>query len=171
MVHHMIIYKCFAPGGIAGAFECDGMMAGCLVFWTGWAVGAQTNYMPAEAGLAMGNAEGAAEYVRYFIIFLLGTISHLFFFFCILQVVLQVHYDNPNQLAGKSDPGSGFRLTYTDQLRQHDIGVLTLGDFQFAMASNTSTYHVDNECPKECTKKFPHTLNVIGNGFHMHQVM
>ena len=60
----MIIYKCLQEGNRTDIFDCDNMMGSCVVFWTGWAVGGQTNYMPAEAGLPMGDGDGSAKYVR-----------------------------------------------------------------------------------------------------------
>ncbi len=43
--------------------------------------------------------------------------------------ILQVHYDNPNDKAGKVD-SSGFRIYYTSTLHANDAGVLEIGDPQ-----------------------------------------
>jgi len=84
--------------------------------------------------------------------------------------MLQIHYDNPSGEIDV-DPGSGFRLTYTDQLRPYDVGVLTLGSVEIVIPPNSKSYHIKNECPSECTSKFPGSgLTIVGNGFHMHQV-
>ena len=40
---------------------------------------------------------------------------------------LEIHYDNPSLKEGVLD-SSGVRIYYSSQLREHDLGVLQLGD-------------------------------------------
>ena len=40
---------------------------------------------------------------------------------------LEIHYDNPTLVPGVLD-SSGVRVYYTSQLREHDLGVLSVGD-------------------------------------------
>jgi hypothetical protein len=128
------------------------MTGNCIVFWTGWAVGGQDMTYPPDAGLPMGPDPSDLNG---------GTI----------YMLLQIHYDNPSGLSGLQDPRSGFKLVYTEQLRKYDVGVLTLGDVEFAVPAETNSYSVRNECPNSCTSRFPPSgITVIGNGFHMHEL-
>lgn len=86
-------------------------------------------------------------------------------------MLLQVHYDNPDQLSTLSDQRSGFKLVYTPTLRKYDVGVLTLGAVDFFIPPNRTEFVVRNECPGSCTQQFPLSgITVIGNGFHMHEL-
>lgn len=151
-VHHMILYKCSGPRAASlTATEC-GSMADCILFWTGWAVGGQDMVFPADAGLPMGadtaDKSGGSIYM-----------------------LLQVHYNNPTGAPGGVDLGSGFELIYTPTLRKYDVGVLTLGDLEFVIPPQKSSYEAVNYCPSGCTDRFPASgLTVIGNGFHMHEL-
>jgi dopamine beta-monooxygenase len=69
-----------------------------------WAPGLSGSKLPDEAGIRI-----------------LGTGLKAF--------ILQVHYDNPKNDAGKVD-SSGFRIYYTSTLRANDAGVLEIGDPQ-----------------------------------------
>jgi hypothetical protein len=44
-----------------------------------------------------------------------------------VHMVLEMHYDNPEHVSGVRDR-SGFKISYTPKLRQHDAAVMTLGD-------------------------------------------
>ena len=37
-----------------------------------------------------------------------------------------MHYNNPDLIAGVTDEGSGFTVEYTDQVRPHDMGLITI---------------------------------------------
>jgi hypothetical protein len=41
-------------------------------------------------------------------------------------MLLEIHYDNPKEIKNIVDD-SGVKLYFTRQLRQHDLGLLTLG--------------------------------------------
>jgi len=99
--------------------------------------------MPEEAGLPMGTPN--SQYMA-----------------------LEMHYNNPLGLTDPDLPGSGFRIYYTDQLRRHDMGLLTVTQHfinvpggQQTVVGNTSV------CGKACTSKFKHPVNLVGGFFHM----
>jgi hypothetical protein len=65
-------------------------------------------------------------------------------------VSLQVHYDNPQRIAGLRD-NSGVRIYYTTQLRQNDAGVLQLGDPAVSapsIAPGIKAKHYEFNCPR-----------------------
>lgn len=82
---------------------------------------------------------------------------------------LQAHYTNEQGVTGQVD-SSGFRVSYTSQLRPHDMGVLRLGEMHLVIppgqAAHTSP---PNLCPATCTRKLKTPLTLVYNYFHMHQ--
>eukprot|EP00163_Fabomonas_tropica_P020690 TRINITY_DN36597_c0_g1_i1.p1 TRINITY_DN36597_c0_g1~~TRINITY_DN36597_c0_g1_i1.p1 ORF type:complete len:591 (-),score=114.94 TRINITY_DN36597_c0_g1_i1:122-1894(-) len=143
-VHHMIAYLCPKDVGKPAPFDCNQGMQDCVTFWVGWAVGGGTRSFPAEAALEMG------ETTKY--------------------VMLEIHYDNPSLDASTVDTGSGFILKYQDELRQYEIGTLTLGAINLKLAPGKPAVAVQNECVSACTKKYiPDSgINILSNAFHMH---
>jgi hypothetical protein len=86
--------------------------------------------------------------------------------------VLETHYKNPLHLANETDT-SGLRMTYTSRLREHDVGVMILGEVSLGLDVDSKGMMTtpDFRCPSACTKKFPGPLNLIlGNVFHMHEL-
>ncbi|XP_035692071.1 DBH-like monooxygenase protein 1 isoform X3 [Branchiostoma floridae] len=72
------------------------------------------------------------------------------------QVLMEVHYDNPEQKEGMTD-NSGLRLLYTPELRQHDVGVLLVSqsvDHALVIPPRAVEYNVDNFCHQECLDTF-----------------
>ncbi|KAI8852729.1 PHM/PNGase F domain-containing protein [Chytridium lagenaria] len=152
LVHHIIIYGCSAPPSppsfFGDLYPCESMDPSCNEFSFSWVPGAPPNSLPAEAGIAFGTGPGAS---RYF--------------------AMQVHYDNPLLIPDRVD-ASGIRIFYTDQLRQHDVGTLTLGSIRISIPGNSNrpTVLPPNLCPSSCTKRFPGNLTIISQGVHMHQL-
>ncbi len=69
------------------------------------------------------------------------------------------------------DDRSGFRLTMTSKLRQHDAGSLLLGNIMFSLPPNTPSVGMGvSWCPSSCTSRFAHPINVFSVNVHMHQV-
>lgn len=84
-------------------------------------------------------------------------------------IVLETHYDNPKLASGMVD-SSGVRFYYTDTLREHEAGTLTLGDGYVSRGGSQVVSGVDYEhtCPKQCTERFSTPINVFKSGLHMH---
>jgi dopamine beta-monooxygenase len=115
----------------------------CRAFLFGWAPGTPRVDAPPEAGHPLGR-----DSVRY--------------------LALQVHFDNPQGLAGVLD-NSGFRVSITRKLRPYDMGILTLGSQSFTVPPGQAYYTIaPNACPAKCTSRFAGPLTVSANGFHMH---
>lgn len=69
-------------------------------------------------------------------------------------LVLEMHYNNPLGLTTPDLPGSGFRVYYTDRLRQHDMGLITISQQLINVPGGQQTV-VGNAsvCGKPCTSK------------------
>ena len=100
----------------------------CTAMLYVWAVGGSNFYLPESAGFPMGPS---------------GT----------KYVILQVHYDNPDNLDDLFD-SSGFRVYYTPNLREFDAGILQLGTTDIQIPPGESAFEVgeiEYGCPAECT--------------------
>eukprot|EP00879_Flechtneria_rotunda_P002638 GHRR01002841.1.p1 GENE.GHRR01002841.1~~GHRR01002841.1.p1 ORF type:complete len:321 (+),score=79.19 GHRR01002841.1:1640-2602(+) len=84
-------------------------------------------------------------------------------------VALEIHYNNPLGLSGQNDTGSGIRIYYTDQLREHDIGLITLNQFALNIPpGEPETVANVSVCPGSCTSRFKQNITLLSGFFHMH---
>ena len=91
---------------------------------------------------------------------------------------IQMHYDNPVLLSGKVD-NSGLRLHYSTELREHDAGVMQIGDPFVNLMSlspvatgSDGISQWDFSCPSSCTEKqfgAQQSVTVFGEYLHMHK--
>jgi len=154
------------PGGPDGGSgsQCQGSSplgsgsAQCAGLMWSWAVGMGDFILPPEAGLRTGASQ----------------ISH---------VVLEIHYDNPDLTTGVID-SMGFEAFYVETPRQHDAGILIVGDtivnfgdtpsngappFEIGHLPKGLDYiHRQATCPNECTQDFSAPINVFAAFHHMH---
>ncbi|KAJ3045766.1 hypothetical protein HDV00_007892 [Rhizophlyctis rosea] len=144
LVHHMIMYACTVPPPATGDyFDCPAMDS-CQSYVLGWAPGMGVVNLPNEAGLPVGK-----DGFTYF--------------------ALQIHYENPQSTPNVVDT-SGFKISYTPTLREHDLGVLFSGSTRINIPANSlSTTLTNGLCPSACTSRFPHPVTIWKNLFHMHQ--
>ncbi|CAG7731207.1 unnamed protein product, partial [Allacma fusca] len=113
--HHLILHHCIADSAeLIDSYEhilktdggeCyNGYMFGikqtCEQFTYGWAIGAGPLYLPEDIGVPL-NEHGLQEYF-----------------------LLEVHYDNPNELPDLTYP-TGIEVYTTNNLRYHEAGILT----------------------------------------------
>ncbi|CAF3285978.1 unnamed protein product [Rotaria sp. Silwood2] len=157
IVHHMLMYECNPstvfddnnlPSGI-----CDGLgevLIPCTSnIATGWAVGGDyINEFPEVAGYPVG---GDFE-IKYY--------------------VIQMHYNNIHQMSNRTD-SSGMRFYLSNELRQYDIGYLTLGQDSDATAIAIPPYDdhlvIDSYCPTLVTQNIPPTgITVVAAFPHTH---
>jgi len=113
----------------------------------GWAHGISDMVLPIEAGFRFGPS--------------VGGFSH---------ILLDIHYDNPNDLSGLVDESS-VSVTYTPNLRPNDAGSLILGDPILTFSSipaNEGAVHYEAECTAACTEQFPNPIIVFASFQHMH---
>ena len=113
-----------------------------------WAVGGPALIIPEVAGFPMGPGPGRAKHV-----------------------VIEIHFDNPNLVAGVND-ATGIRLNYTTNIRQYDAAVMTLGDPLVTFEDippGQERVHYEGECPSECTSEWNDTIIVFADFLHMHE--
>jgi hypothetical protein len=85
-------------------------------------------------------------------------------------LVLENHYNNPDRLPKQVDSGSGFRLTMTKNLREVDIGMLTLGiDQERLLIPPNGIHSMISECGKKCSLVgIPDTgITILSSLLHM----
>lgn len=88
---------------------------------------------------------------------------------------LEIHYDNPSLITGAFD-SSGVRMFFTSKKREHDMGILELGDGDIFLAGQSvagfsaSGYTTHSfTCPDSCSwVSISETVNVIRETMHMH---
>uniref|UniRef100_A0A674APS7 Monooxygenase, DBH-like 1, like n=1 Tax=Salmo trutta TaxID=8032 RepID=A0A674APS7_SALTR len=104
LVHHMLLYSCPLSVVQINEQQCytGGPWADCFKVVAVWAVGGLAFELPENAGIPIGGQD-YDEFYR-----------------------LEIHYNNLAQETGRRD-SSGMRLYYTDQLRQHDVGIIDAG--------------------------------------------
>uniref|UniRef100_A0A383VM64 DOMON domain-containing protein n=1 Tax=Tetradesmus obliquus TaxID=3088 RepID=A0A383VM64_TETOB len=151
LLHHGVAYSCDAKAAAAvkamkslGPFDRFKHDMQCEQFYMLVVPNTTAYDAPQSAGLPMGTP--GSQYLA-----------------------LELHYNNPEGLTGQKDKGSGLRVYYTDVLRPHDIGLITLQQpvlnippGQAVLRSNVSV------CPSECTAKFKGPLTLLDGFFHMH---
>ncbi|PNH09876.1 DBH-like monooxygenase protein 2 [Tetrabaena socialis] len=146
LVHHFVAWACSSkpttPMGVP--YDCLGDME-CEEFYMEWAPGSGAIVSPPEAAQAFGS--GSKVYIA-----------------------LQVHYTNVEGLEGQTD-SSGFRVYYSDVLKQYDMGVLTLGTESIAVPAGAESWSTKpNKCPGDCTRKLAPAagLTLVDSFYHMH---
>lgn len=109
IVHHMLLFQSDGPSGFDGSPKpCSAFGNSSWKLMYGWAPGGGALTMPPEAGFP---ATGTTHYV------------------------VQVHYNNVNQLGGQTDT-SGFDLCTTTKLRPNDADVFAFGSLNFSIPPN-----------------------------------
>ncbi|XP_035698652.1 DBH-like monooxygenase protein 1 homolog [Branchiostoma floridae] len=155
MVHHMDFYLCYKPQNMTGlppdhnGHDCadpnmptdwnDCFMGGMLA---AWAIGGLNFTMPEHVGYPIGE-DGGIGYV-----------------------MMQLHYDNPQQKEGVVDH-SGITIHYTPELREYDAGILqTSGSFSplLVVPPGLPDYLVESYCEPECLNAF---LEELGQPIHV----
>jgi hypothetical protein len=85
---------------------------------------------------------------------------------------LEIHYSNPLYLSGVVD-SSGVRLYYTSQKREHDLGVLQLGDAVGALEGESvgqGLVRHSFDCPGSCSHvSLTENVTVVREFLHMHE--
>eukprot|EP00058_Branchiostoma_floridae_P026476 XP_002611967.1 hypothetical protein BRAFLDRAFT_91852 [Branchiostoma floridae] len=163
MVHHMLVYKCHAnPNRTVAPADHPGHQChygnmpqdwrecyrGSII--GAWAVGTGDLSFPSHVGYPIGDEDDGG------------------------QVLLEVHYDNPEQKEGVID-SSGLKLLYTPELRQHDAGVLVVTqriDATHIVPPHADGFKMDNFCNQECLDAFldeaGEPIHIFGDMLHAH---
>ncbi len=85
----------------------------CSEFMVSWSIGQPGNDWMGEFGLPFGLGNKRTADISY-------LMSNMFCLGYGKYVAIQIHYNNPDKIAGLFDE-SGYSLTYTAQLRPYDI--------------------------------------------------
>ncbi|CAL8076544.1 unnamed protein product [Orchesella dallaii] len=150
-IHHLLLYRCYAPIGtqpetIFGGpsktrgNECYAPVEPdtlgfkyCSETFYVWVAGGRHIFFPEHVGLPI--SEHGAEYF-----------------------MLEVHYNNPNLI-----PNLNLRVSveayYTNQLREHDAGMLYIGEWSpgattLLVPPNSIDYQFLGHCAPGCTQKY-----------------
>lgn len=158
-VHHMLIYECplITSNNIAQLNSMSGEcassgfpVAGCrgAKVLAGWAIGGQDFYYPRDVAYRTG-LSFSDEYA-----------------------VLEIHYDNPNELKGFVD-SSGIQFSYTRQAPKHLAGVITLGHHvasNMVIPPGQEQYSIGGVCSGMCTNQFlqDQPITLFGALLHTH---
>ncbi|XP_014221453.1 MOXD1 homolog 2 [Trichogramma pretiosum] len=158
-LHHMTLYEC--RGDEAKLIEakktngtsCSGtdwLHAQCNTIAATWNLGSEGFNYPPEAGYALDPYMGPRFYM------------------------LETHYSNPELDAFVTD-SSGMRLTYTDKLRTHDAGVLSVGidpNWRHIIPPGQPEVISEGHCIADCTgETVPESgVNVFAVIMHTHQL-
>lgn len=139
-IHHILVFKCHDDLKDVKELEKDGRcyssnmphFATCVTVIAGWTIGASPIIYPEVTGMSIGT-EGDPVYIQ-----------------------MQIHYDNPLYRTDIVD-NSGIRFTYTDILRQHDVGVLAIGTFTNGVENfippGAESFTVMGHCKPFCMRK------------------
>ncbi|KAJ3322743.1 DBH-like monooxygenase protein 1 [Boothiomyces sp. JEL0866] len=160
-VHHIVGYFCESPPTeftSPDKYFCNIYRPGgkdtitynntCSLIKLAWAKGGVDRLFPVDVGKPIGSDSG---YTRH--------------------LMIEIHYNNPNQVSGQTDPGSGFNLTVTKNLRPKEVGMITSGVSQeFILLPPGRTTSMVGECGTKCTVNFPSSgLTVLSSLNHMHK--
>ncbi|KAF7378854.1 hypothetical protein HZH66_015088 [Vespula vulgaris] len=120
----------------------------CKKVLAAWAMGADAFVYPEEAGLPIGGKDFNQH------------------------VMLEVHYNNPELQAGKTD-SSGIRFIFTKSLRKYDAGVIELGleyTDKMAIPPQQESFILSGHCITECTGVglSQSGIYVFGSQLHTH---
>ncbi|TKR81483.1 hypothetical protein L596_015346 [Steinernema carpocapsae] len=155
IVHHMEIFHCADPGnGRIGTFNgnCNDPSKpreskSCSKVLAAWAMGAGPITYPIQAGMPF----GGEKFFPY--------------------VMVEIHYNNEAKRADVVD-NSGFKITYTDQLRQFDAGIMEVGLIYSdanSIPAGQDFFALSGHCVAECTEKFSYDgIFVFASQLHAH---
>jgi len=145
VVHHMILYACEAPPK-QGMNECSRMPRGCGSILYAWAIGGGNFCLPMDVGIVFGKNQA-------------------------VNVLLQIHYDNPNKLSNITD-SSGVDIIYTSIPQSKPAGFMALGvkTKNIYIPEGKSNYELIGHCKQDQTKKLPYDIYTVAYALHMHRV-
>ena len=170
IVHHMVLFECHFPPEVVAQNVNSAMDAqaearhgeecrtpNMPLHWNycvfnaafAWAIGSEGLHMPEKAGFPIGSKHGGATYY-----------------------ILETHYDNAKMRDDIVD-NSGMRFFYTDNLREHDIGLLTVGSVvtgpRQLIPPGQKEFKTVGVCSQECSQHIPENGVTLANGFlHAH---
>lgn len=139
-VHHILVFRDPGKTTPEGDFSCGSATSAHHRILGGWAPGVCSFELPKDAGLPIQPGD---------------------------RLILQVHYHNPQRSRAKDSSGIGF--WYSPELRQHDAGVMTVGDVTLAIPPGKERHEEQGYCPwltaseTKVFAAFPH-MHQLGRG-------
>ncbi|XP_034935719.1 MOXD1 homolog 2 isoform X2 [Chelonus insularis] len=158
-LHHMTLYECRGKDSdLENAARMNGSVCyepnapslQCTSIAATWSLGSEGFNYPLEAGYALDPTSGPRFYM------------------------LETHYTNPSLDNFISD-SSGLRLLYTDQLRTHDAGILSVGidpNWRHIIPPGQREVVSEGHCVADCTgQTIPESgVNMFAVIMHTHQL-
>ncbi|XP_043671709.1 MOXD1 homolog 2 [Vespula pensylvanica] len=161
-LHHMTLYECpinnlqLEEASKTTGSTCykDDNATQCNTIAATWSLGSEGFNYPPEAGYALDPDNGSRYYM------------------------LETQYINPQQLVNDNlvvSDSSGLRLYYTDQLRLHDAGILSIGidpNWRHIIPPGQPEVVSEGHCIAECTgQTIPNSgINMFAVIMHTHQL-
>eukprot|EP00735_Rhodelphis_limneticus_P013920 TRINITY_DN7885_c0_g1::TRINITY_DN7885_c0_g1_i1::g.23751::m.23751 TRINITY_DN7885_c0_g1::TRINITY_DN7885_c0_g1_i1::g.23751 ORF type:complete len:1216 (-),score=353.74,sp/Q9CXI3/MOXD1_MOUSE/32.74/9e-78,sp/Q9CXI3/MOXD1_MOUSE/33.91/3e-41,sp/Q9CXI3/MOXD1_MOUSE/32.85/2e-12,Cu2_monoox_C/PF03712.10/4e-28,Cu2_monoox_C/PF03712.10/4.2e-34,DOMON/PF03351.12/3.4e-28,DOMON/PF03351.12/1.3e-27,Cu2_monooxygen/PF01082.15/2.3e-26,Cu2_monooxygen/PF01082.15/7.2e-27,SapA/PF02199.10/3.3,SapA/PF02199.10/37 TRINITY_DN7885_ len=152
VVHHILLYACASTNfteyqGFCYQPTAPETLWGCLGRSpiAGWAVGGGNLTLPENVGIPIGPDDA-------------------------WTLVMEVHYNNHEEDETHTDAGSGFRLWYTDNLREHDGGIIAVGNDMTSLSipAGEEDFELPNVCPSQCTSQWDTDLHLFAVMGHAH---
>ena len=139
LAHHMLLFGCsraVEPSAAAHPCQLDPRLltSGCTELIVGHALSTPRICMPREAGVRIATRDAPATPRD-------GGWGGF------RSLLIQVHWENPLRRSDVVDGQSGFRVSYTRSKRQHDAGLLTVGQGWFAVPPRTDSTSVCTPFP------------------------
>ncbi|EFN82597.1 MOXD1-like protein 2 [Harpegnathos saltator] len=158
-LHHMTLYECRGnQTQLEAAAQTNGDVCNapdkpayqCNTIAATWSLGSEGFNYPPEAGYPLNPSNGPHYYM------------------------LETHYTNPQLDAFISD-SSGLRLLYTEQVRVHDAGILSVGidpNWRHIIPPGQHEVVSEGHCISDCTgQTIPNTgINMFAVIMHTHQL-
>ncbi|XP_032687202.1 MOXD1 homolog 2 isoform X2 [Odontomachus brunneus] len=158
-LHHMTLYECRGnQTQLEAAAQTNGDVCNapdkpafqCNTIAATWSLGSEGFNYPPEAGYPLNPSNGPHYYM------------------------LETHYTNPQLDAFISD-SSGLRLLYTEQVRVHDAGILSVGidpNWRHIIPPGQHEVVSEGHCISDCTEQtIPNTgINMFAVIMHTHQL-
>ncbi|KAH3863952.1 DBH-like monooxygenase protein 1 homolog [Dreissena polymorpha] len=158
IVHHMLVYKCSGIDRkfIGTDYECylqpNTQLYPCGNVFMGWEYGGGDFYFPETVGMPIGEADDDGLYI------------------------LETHYNNPEMVPDYVD-NSGMRITFTQNLRAHESGLLMTGvtvDPTHIIPPREQNFMTTGFCHRDCLNtglsEYPEGVNVFAVWQHAHLI-
>lgn len=145
LVHHFVVTLTDEPSGSQDGYSCYDLTGDMI--WA-WAPGQGRFELPPEAGFLIGDSPGGNLTLR-----------------------LQVHYNNPLEMAGEVD-SSGLNIWVNNELRENNAGTVVFGDIEgIVIPPGQKSYEHIMTCRSGVTEaQFPGPINVFGASMHAHDL-
>ncbi|KAL4220934.1 hypothetical protein ACF0H5_019200 [Mactra antiquata] len=146
LVHHMLVFGCDFKIDEKGPHQCNNMDYKCRTWLVKWDIGMPDILtMPKHTGVRIGK-----ESFKY--------------------LLLQVHMNNKGAKDNIVD-SSGMKLHITDNLREHDIGNVQIGQNNIDINGGRSDVLITGKCNSRCTSlMLPRPIYITDIYLHMHKL-